>query len=153
MSSLVYFVIYVIIWLADGICQPGWKEHRDKCYGISTETMHWPACQTYCSDRSAHMLCVRDSDQNEFIQNVSPTNAWLGYNDRNEEGTWVWQTGCSSNFTKWFPNEPNNYNDDQDCGRLIKNGGSWDDCGCTSCTGKQRCMCEKGTVQSLIIFT
>ena len=31
---------------------------------------------------------------------------WLGLNDIQEEGQWVWPSGSQTNFTYWWPGEP-----------------------------------------------
>ena len=71
------------------------------------------------------------------------------------ENTWVWDNGTTSgdngltddlcgtatncrnsnakwadNTDKWYGNNPNNYLNSQDCGRIWKTTGHWDDDGC-----------------------
>ena len=33
---------------------------------------------------------------------------WLGYTDVASEGNFVWEDGCTSEYTKWYPGRPNN---------------------------------------------
>ena len=72
------------------------------------------------------------------------------------KATWVWENGTTSgdsgltdtlcnapsgnctpsdakwadNTNKWYVNNPNNYFNNQDCGRIWKTTGHWDDDGC-----------------------
>ena len=81
---------------------------------------------------------------------------WIGANDIATEATWVWDNGTTSgdsgltdtlcnapsgnctpsdakwadNTNKWYVNNPNNYFNNQDCGRIWKTTGHWDDHGC-----------------------
>ena len=70
-------------------------------------------------------------------------NVWIGYNDRAQEGKWIWtNTGESGTYTNWNKDEPNN-DGDQDCAILwsgqVRN--FWDD---IECHHEQWFVCEKG---------
>ena len=41
--------------------------------------------------------------------------AWIGLNDIDTEGSWVWIDGTASDYFKWNTDEPNNYGTGEDC--------------------------------------
>ena len=55
---------------------------------------------------------------------------WLGANDRQAEGQWVWVDGTPLIFSKWAPGEPNDFNGVQDCSYAGRFDRLWDDVGC-----------------------
>ena len=44
------------------------------------------------------------------------TNLWIGLNDRDNEGTWVWQDDTSPTYSNWLGDAPGSY---IDCARLF----------------------------------
>lgn len=67
-------------------------------------------------------------------------HAWLGIHDQFEEGDWITLKGESlgvAGFDRWttlWPNEPDNYGGNQNCGVLERQGGM-DDLDCASREG------------------
>ena len=68
---------------------------------------------------------------------------WIGYNDRANEGIWVWTDGSPSGFTHWWAGEPNNMGGSAGVGRehcasiaidciygFLDVGNQWADSGC-----------------------
>ena len=68
--------------------------------------------------------------------------AWIGFNDRDVEGTFNWSSRIQSNFTYWVPGQPNNMNN-QDCVHTlgVKHKFAWNDVSCSNC---QNYTCAKG---------
>ena len=64
---------------------------------------------------------------------------WLGGNDIEEEGVWVWPHANVhvAQYTAWQQNEPNNADSGENCMGLIRD--AWNDDNCMS--GK-RYICE-----------
>lgn len=94
-------------------CPTGWIQFRTNCYKFSiTSGIYntWTDCQATCSGIDANMLCVENAEQNSFIwANVAPINTWIGYQDLNNYPNFVWNSGCTSSYTNWHPNDPDNY--------------------------------------------
>lgn len=73
--------------------------------------------------------------------------AWIGINDINTEGLWVYSSDSSSipsNINQWYPGQPDNYGGNQDCGYLKASPdsnlhGKWLDFDCNS---KFNFICE-----------
>lgn len=56
-------------------------------------------------------------------------NAYFGFTDKEEEGTWVWDNGEVSSYTNWHAEEPNNDNLDENFAMYYFkfSDGSWND--------------------------
>ncbi len=55
---------------------------------------------------------------------------WMGLNDHETEGTFVWSDGDSSTYRNWADGEPNDEND-EDCGLMQANlDYKWNDAKC-----------------------
>ena len=64
---------------------------------------------------------IESADENDFIKRKYLTEGsfyWIGLTDSVNEGDWKWADGTAlTGFMNWFPNEPNNWKD-QDCGAI-----------------------------------
>jgi len=65
---------------------------------------------------------------------------WIGFNDIQEEGNFVWADGCPVEFTAWNGSEPNNMGD-EDCTTFWASSSRWNDLPCSSEIGF---ICQKG---------
>ena len=92
---------------------------------------------------------IQSDEENTFVAGMlnEDKNLWIGYNDNQTEGHWVWtNTGKHGSFTKWSPGEPNNAGPEsggQDCAVIQKKKKvtTWDDQGCEN---GEYFVCEKG---------
>ena len=62
---------------------------------------------------------------------------WIGLNDLNAEGTFLWADGNSDSYRNWAVGEPNDQGN-EDCA-LMWVGGYWDDDSCTATRGCYFC--------------
>lgn len=95
-----------------------------------------------------HLLTITSNAENDFIasflEGTGIDSVWLGANDQETEGTWVWLTGPekgvgfwkdgeTQTFAKWRELEPNNVNI-ENCATFSKNTitneYSWNDVSC-----------------------
>ena len=64
---------------------------------------------------------------------------WIGLADLQEEGTWIWaEQNVAPLYTNWGPSQPDNYQNNEDCG-IIYNDGLWGD---LACVGFQQYICD-----------
>ncbi|KAL9972572.1 hypothetical protein ACROYT_G018902 [Oculina patagonica] len=125
-------VSYVI--LAD-VCKPGWSYFSGVCYSTSHSCKNWTEAQKTCQNSNAKLITVRNQEENVYVQHrLNGAKGWIGLNDRDSEGTFVWADKQSNDFTYWAQNQPNDFNN-EDCVHTLGVGHSfmWNDVSCASC--------------------
>ena len=103
------------------------------CYKYFTNTsgIDWNVARQECITRGYDLATVTSFEENYLMYNTATnsTICWIGLNDIDDEGTFVWADGTDSTFTYWTPGEPSNSSDDEDC--TGTNGVStWNDFDC-----------------------
>ncbi|HWO22177.1 MAG TPA: C-type lectin domain-containing protein [Kofleriaceae bacterium] len=111
----------------------------------------WQQAQTYCTTYNnsngggGYRLVTIESPGEEAFLNMNEIarglgNWWIGYSDMGIEGTWTWTNSGTSMFANWWPNEPNDLNN-EDCAVDRFNGAdSWND---ASCSLENPFVCER----------
>ena len=102
-----------------------------------------------CKTRGYTLATIRSSDENAVLLNTATqsVDCWIGFNDIQIEGTYVWDDGSNSTFTNWNSNEPNNASN-EDCVQTLTSG-KWNDLSCSSskscfyCSKIGKCHCGK----------
>jgi hypothetical protein len=95
----------------------------------------WLEASTTCRSRGMHLVTIDDDAENEAVSSTAAALAaggwWMGYNDRAEEGTWVWD-GPSPTvpYDSWAPDQPDDGSGNEDCGQLLFFGTFWNDDDC-----------------------
>ncbi len=92
----------------------------------------WPGAEAFCVEWGGHLITVdNDADQRRLAAYVwRGDDVWIGLNDREEEGEFVW-AGRNSGFRNWSNNEPNNSGNREDCAHLWRQAwGAWNDANC-----------------------
>jgi len=91
--------------------------------------------ETFCQDEfGTHLASIHDATQSSEIYSLSTEDAWLGLNDRDNEGKWAWTDGSDYDYTNWKPGEPNNLGD-EDCttsSHRWSRSRKWNDFRCSS---------------------
>ena len=70
-----------------------------------------------CIHRGGHLASIHSFEDNERVRRLcAPDECWIGFNDRQVEGTWVWTDGSATDFSTfpghvapWNPGEPNGH--------------------------------------------
>ena len=69
-------------------------------------------CKQACSEVGLKMPCITSAAVNDQLRLQAQAEGsrfiWLGYTDVANEGNFVWEDGCTSEYTKWFTGRPNN---------------------------------------------
>ena len=97
----------------------------------------WEEARDYCRLFGADLVEVNDEEENYFVYS-NAARCWIGANDIDDEGTWVWSNGASWDWETWVAGEPNN-NGDEDCAGIWTDG-DWND---WSCSNEYDFICEK----------
>jgi hypothetical protein len=82
-------------------------------YLLSSST--WTEAEAFAQTLGGHLATINDRDEDLWIFNtfpaltgVSQPDLWIGLNDAEVEGTWVWASGEAATNTFWAVGEPNN---------------------------------------------
>lgn len=110
-------VSFTFPFLENFSCGLGWVLQDDSCYLIiansSTSYLSWNEANTECSSHSGgHLLTIDDGDEQIFIQSQLSKGAgqgvWIGLNDKEENGNFVWSDGLPVDYTQWASGQPSN---------------------------------------------
>ena len=99
---------------------------------IYNEQIDWDAAKNICIDRGGKLAEIFSQEENNFIRDLLlsvdsadwsgfPTHhgAWIGMNDKANEGIWLWNSGQDlSMFENFGVKEPNNQGGNEDCGAI-----------------------------------
>ncbi len=105
-------------------------------YAVTKDYMlTWEEAKTLSNQHGSYLVTINDAQENSFLtQNYLSflSELWIGYNDKDNEGTWVWTNGETSIYTNWATSEPNDVNG-EDCGQIYSSG-LWNDLPCINTT-------------------
>ncbi|XP_042357355.1 CD209 antigen-like protein B [Plectropomus leopardus] len=119
-----------------GRCLSGWVPLNSSCYFFSYSESsvvkkNWPDSRADCIHRGADLIVIDSQEEQIFVSHTIEymktssrfwENAfWLGFTDRNTEGTWRWINNVTEVEQRyWMDGEPN---DDghrgEDCGMAV----------------------------------
>jgi len=92
----------------------------------------WANASSNCQSHGAELASLHSSaDEDNARENSGGGAAWIGFNDRTSEGSWVWSDGTTGNYTNWNGGEPNDSGSGEDCTALRRSGG-WNDGRCST---------------------
>jgi|GEM_PF-3036161 len=124
-------------------------EYEGYCYLTFSEAPATPEdAEAACVSLGlgAHLVTVTSDAENAFVFGISGSGWAIGYNDIATEGTFVWFSGASSDYTSWGGIEPNNSGGSdgpgEDC-TFYRSDGNWNDARCTN-KGAYICECPQG---------
>ena len=88
--------------------------HYYKVYGIETGSKGaaaWEEAKAHCEELGGYLAVISSQEENDFlldyIMSVGETNAYFGFTDEAQTGTWKWVDAPeTSNYTNWAYNEP-----------------------------------------------
>ncbi|XP_034150786.1 CD209 antigen-like protein C isoform X3 [Esox lucius] len=124
-------------------CLDGWVSHGAKCYFFSNDAVNWTHSRDHCVSMGGHLVIINSQQEQTFLRSMN-VNSWIGLNDFETEGWWLWvdnkplsQTGVNF-WIKWGGgvSEPNNSKKDdpsgENCARLSNPEGysGWVDAPC-----------------------
>ncbi len=96
----------------------------------------WTDAQADCATYGYHLASLGSSAETTWVDDTadgySTAKWWMGFHDRNTEGTWEWDSGETASYTNWHSGEPND-SGDEDCGQLNRWADyTWNDEPCSS---------------------
>jgi PKD repeat protein len=74
---------------------------------------NWEQCETAAKAVGAHLVVLDDQAENDWVVSTfnvaaSTWGYWIGYTDKEQEGTWKTVTGTIATYLNWEVGEPNN---------------------------------------------
>ncbi|XP_067217607.1 CD209 antigen-like protein C isoform X1 [Chanodichthys erythropterus] len=131
-------------------CEDGWTAHHGKCYFFSSTKKTWFESRDSCVASGAHLVTINNKEVQDFLASKIDQTSWIGLNDLDTEGHWVWMNGQTLTETQlefWFvkdsgEREPDN-SGEEDCACMGYESyflNSWFD---ASCNSKKKYICEK----------
>ena len=117
-------------------------ENGGHLYVFPSLSRTWNAAEAWCKGKSAHLASVDNGQENTSINNSAPPEQkiWIGYNDKQNEGSWVWSDGSAAGYNNWQGGEPNDSGDAEDCAQMYDSG-LWSD---SNCGSSLPFVCERG---------
>ena len=130
-----------------GDCEKVWGSH---CYWYVTEALPWDEARSWCEEApvGGYLVSVQTAAENNMIMNMIEATAWIGFNDKAQEGEWGWveESGELPTYDNWALGEPNNSDGDSHCGAMEIDhawgidDGEWND---DACAKAKRYVCER----------
>lgn len=115
------------------VCPDGWLTYDKWCYKGFTGEKTWLQARDSCRVIGADLLSVHGQNEIDFLTNqfsFSSIKYWIGLNDLNKNG-FMWSDGTSLDYTNWKRDEPNNFNDNEQCVHFSTiRPGQWNDNNC-----------------------
>ncbi|MEE2644723.1 MAG: C-type lectin domain-containing protein [Myxococcota bacterium] len=113
-------------------------EFAEKSYFFcDPDELSWGDAKRECERWGYYLFIIESAEEQRFIaeerDRQSQENLWIGLNDRDQEGRFIWIDGSEPGFTRWDDGEPNDGGRGEDCTAILReNGrvGRWDDRSC-----------------------
>ncbi|XP_071103799.1 macrophage mannose receptor 1-like isoform X2 [Haliotis cracherodii] len=136
-------------------CGAYWEESSvsDYCYQFNTALLSWMDAREMCMHRGGQLASITSLSEQFYIagriRGISIVGLWIGANDRDSEGGWVWEDRAPFAYMNWVPGEPNDYGNSEDCGFVVTNNARWNDFNCQRRNGY---ICKKlGNIQATTV--
>lgn len=111
-------------------------------YLVCTKALPWLEARKRCTSQMTDMVKIDNQSELDFIYNTfikgKNIEFWIGLNDKEQEGKYLWIDGTEASYTNWASGQPNNAGD-SDCVK-IKSDGKWDD---RICSEAYPVLCEE----------
>merc|ERR1712241_1470145 len=104
---------------------------EQKCYSYSPNPLGYSMAGEKCAELNMYLAMPKSKEENDKINGFMSTNAWIGVNDRINEGRYVYPNGNVITYNNWAPDgNPDNWRN-EDCVHLRgMELGEWNDVGC-----------------------
>ena len=79
-------------------------------YYRPTDPMSWFDAEAQAVAWGGHLVTLDNSEEELWVKDTFGRLEcfWIGFNDIEEEGNWVWSSGAPVTYTNWDQGEPNN---------------------------------------------
>jgi hypothetical protein len=75
-----------------------------------TEELNWFDAEDQAVIWGGHLVTLDDAEEELWVKDTFSRfeHFWIGFNDIEEEGNWIWSSGAPVTYTNWDQGEPNN---------------------------------------------
>ncbi len=93
----------------------------------------WTAGEALAVSVGGHLVTINDAGENAFVRTQvlgfdgQDRRGWLGFNDVQSEGNFVWSSGEALGYTNWSLGEPNNSSGIEHYAEMLGGSGEWND--------------------------
>lgn len=94
----------------------------------------WTASEAEAITLGGHLATINDAGEQDWVWSTFGSfggvdrNLWIGLNDADAEGTFVWSSGEPVTYTNWGAGEPNGAFATEDYSHMqVSLGGKWND--------------------------
>lgn len=95
------------------------------------DILKWEEAKAFCGKHLGYLLTINSEEEQKaiegFIADGKRHAYYIGMNDKEKEGTFVWANKEKVTYTNWQTGEPNDYGDGEDCGQMLRENGKWND--------------------------
>ena len=94
----------------------------------SNGLLTWDQAEAEAIVHGGHLVTINDAEENQWLSSaIGQLSTWIGLNDIQKEGEWVWVDGSAITYTNWSYGEPNDQGS-EDFGSISANSaGMWND--------------------------
>ncbi|XP_056597450.1 C-type lectin domain family 4 member E-like [Triplophysa dalaica] len=135
------------------LCAVNWTHFEGKCYFFSTVKMNWTLSRDHCVTLGGHLVIIDNNTEQAFLTSNVKITHWIGLNDIEIEGRWVWVNNqpLNDSIEFWIKREngvrePDNWIKDhpagEDCASLGHPAGETDFWTDAFCFQEKRFVCE-----------
>ncbi|XP_063416341.1 perlucin-like protein [Mytilus trossulus] len=69
--------------------------------------MSWENAKVECQTVEGYLVKIENSEENTWIKSIVKGDMWIGLNDRQTDGDWVWDSDNSTlTYNDWGHNQP-----------------------------------------------
>ncbi len=79
-------------------------------YKLLPDCLGWLSCEATAVSEGGHLVTINDANEQDWlVTTFGGTDLfWIGYTDKDAEGSWVWISGEPTTYTNWAIGEPSN---------------------------------------------
>ena len=106
----------------------------------------WEEARLWCKSmgKTSHLVKIETKEENDYLKKqFGGHDSWIGLSDVEREGTFRWVDGSLVVFSHWYPGEPNNNGQNEDCAQLNTSYGCNDMWNDNQCTANTYFICER----------
>lgn len=100
---------------------------------VATAATTWTAAEAFALLLGGHLVSINDQAEQDFVYanfgNLGGVDRriWIGFTDRDVEGTFAWSDGSPAKYANWNGGEPNNSGNVEDFAEMLGSTGKWND--------------------------